>query len=234
MLSMEMDMVQYDCPYIAVTQDYDVSFFTKQWDFNTAEELLETRIVITGADRDALDNGLSALTDHERLHGHELLKRNGDTALLRSRIGQTNAMGVIRENNGYITGPFEIRDGSERWRVGFDTRDVADDAIAALDRENEFSIESETSVGLDDYYDLLQHVDAATTLLDGCRELSAVERATLETAVDAGYFTTPRDASLSALADEFDVSKTAVSKNLRRGERKILERVAAALTGLDG
>lgn len=28
MLSMTMEMVQYDCPYIAVTDDVDVSFHT--------------------------------------------------------------------------------------------------------------------------------------------------------------------------------------------------------------
>jgi len=35
------------------------------------------------------------------------------------------------------------------------------------------------------------------------------------------------------LAAEFDVSKPAVSKNLRRGERKMVERVVDALSDLD-
>jgi predicted DNA binding protein len=70
------------------------------------------------------------------------------------------------------------------------------------------------------------------TLIDGCRELSDTERETLETAVQGGYFESPRDATLGDLADEFDVSKPAASKNLRRAERKMINRVVEALSDL--
>jgi predicted DNA binding protein len=79
----------------------------------------------------------------------------------------------------------------------------------------------------------MRNVDPAISLLDGCRELSTVERETLDAAVSEGYFTTPREATLSTLAERFDVSKMAVSKNLRRGERKILGRVMDAVDELD-
>ena len=39
--------------------------------------------------------------------------------------------------------------------------------------------------------------------------------------------------NLGDLAEEFDVSKPAVSKNLRRGERQMVERVVDALSDLD-
>jgi predicted DNA binding protein len=233
MISLEMDMVQYDCPYIDTTVENDVSFYAHQWDFNPAREVLETRIMVEGADRGALDNGLDRLRDHPNMHGFDLLRREGSVALIRSRIGQTNAMGVIRERDGYITGPFEIEDGSETWHVGFDRERVAEDALSALDRNNDFSVESRQSIDLEDYHDLMRNVDPAISLLDGCRELSTVERETLDAAVSEGYFTTPREATLSTLAERFDVSKMAVSKNLRRGERKILGRVMDAVDELD-
>lgn len=59
------------------------------------------------------------------------------------------------------------------------------------------------------------------------RPLSETERRTLETAVDEGYFRTPRDATLETLTEVFDISKTGVSKNLRRAERKILKRAVS-------
>ncbi len=40
------------------------------------------------------------------------------------------------------------------------------------------------------------------TLIDGCRDLSDVERETLEHAVRDGYFQSPRSATLGTLADE--------------------------------
>ena len=233
MISLEMDMIQDDCPYIDTTLQNDVSFYAKQWDFNPAKEVLETRIMVKGDDREALNNGLTTLQEHDRMRGYDLIKRENKVALLRSRIGQTNAMKVIRNRDGYITGPFQIEDGSETWHVGFDRTDVADGAMSELSKHNEFSVESRESIDLEEYYDLMSNVNAATTLLDGCRELSDVERETLEAAVSDGYFTTPRDASLSTLAEKFDVSKMAISKNLRRGERKLLGRVMDAIDDID-
>ncbi len=233
MLSIEMDMIQYDCPYIDTTEDYDVSFFTKQWDFNAVENILETRIMATGATSRELDRGLDHLRGHDHMENFELLRRKGEKALIRTKIGETKAMEAIRDNNGYITGPFEIREGSEMWRVGFDSDDVAETALSDIDRHNEFSVQSRESVDLVDYYDVLKNVDVATGFLDGCRELSDVERATLEKAVSRGYFERPRDADLQTLADEFDISKTAVSKNLRRSQRKILEQVVKGIQAVD-
>jgi predicted DNA binding protein len=233
MLSMEVDMVQYDCPYIDTTEDYEITFFTKQWDFNAAKNVLETRIMATGATPQELDRGLDALREHSNMENFELLRRKGDRALIRSKIGETKAMEAIRDNNGYITGPFEIRDGSEMWRVGFDSKDVAERALSDLDQHNDFTVESRETVDLEDYYDVLQNVDVAGGFLDQCRDLSEVERKTLTTAVEEGYFTRPRDANLSTLADEFDISKTAVSKNLRRSQRKVLGQVVEAIEAVD-
>ncbi|SEO45553.1 Predicted DNA binding protein, contains HTH domain [Halogranum amylolyticum] len=233
MISLTMDMVQYDCPYIAVTDDVDVSFYTMHWDFNAARETLETRILVEGDDRGALTNGLGALGEQTGMREFDLLSRQGESAVIKSDIEQTNAMKVIRENDGYITGPFRIREGSELWNVGFDTGDAADDALAELERENDFSVEARNATSLDDYLDIVQNVDPAKELLDGCRALSEVERQTLERAVEGGYFQTPRDATLGTLAEEFDVSKTAASKNLRRSEQKVLERVISAASSLD-
>ena len=234
MLSMTMDVVQYDCPYIAVTDDVDVSFHTMHWDFDASRQALETRILVTGASDGALANGLDALADQPGMRGFDLLSRRGDTAVIKSFIDETNAMRVVRDHDGYITGPFQIREGSELWNVGFDTSADADEALADLERENDFSVEARNSITLEDYLDVLQNIDAATGYLDDCRNLSTVEQRTLATAVDAGYFETPRETSLTALAEEFDVSKTSVSKNLRRGEKKILGGVVDTREGVDG
>jgi len=234
MRSLTVDMVQYDCPYIDVSDSHDVSFFAKQWDFNPADRELETRILLTGADPDALDVGLAALDDHDRMESLDLLSRRGRRAVLRTKIGETDAMHAIREHGGYITGPFEIKDGSELWRLGFETERVAGETLSALDRHNDFHVVRDEAVELDDYYDLVSNARAAKSLLDGCRDLTDVERRTLAAAVEGGYFARPRESDLGDLADEFGISTTAVSKNLRRAERKVLARFVDASASLDG
>jgi predicted DNA binding protein len=233
MLSMEVDMVQYDCPYIDTTEQHEITFFTKQWNFDAAQEHLETRIMAEGETPAVLDRGLDALRQHPNMHTMELLRRKGEKALFRSRIGETSAMRSIRENSGYITGPFEIRDGSEMWRVGFDSESVSQRALSDVDRHNDFSVESRETVDLEDYYEVFRNVDVASGLIDQCRELSDVERETLIRAVEEGYFTRPREADLSTLAGEFGISKTAVSKNLRRSQRKVLSQVVDVIDAVD-
>ncbi|MEZ3144278.1 helix-turn-helix domain-containing protein [Halobaculum sp. MBLA0143] len=233
MIDTTLDMEQYDCPFIDTTADHDVSFAAVQWEFDTATESLETRMVVEGGDRHALADGLVALRDHDQMAEYELLRKTGGVAQIRTVIDETAAMSTVRDNGGYITGPFYIADGSELWHVGFDDREAEDATLARLDRRNEFDVVDREEPELPELQEFVQNAGAAMTLVEGCRDLSPVERQTLETAASEGYFESPRSATLGSLADEFDVSKPAVSKNLRRGQRKMLQRVVDALEELD-
>lgn len=59
-------------------------------------------------------------------------------------------------------------------------------------------------------------------------------RETLVTAAEAGYFEPLREISLDDLADEFGVSKTVASMNLRRAERKLVDATVDSLSSIDG
>ncbi|MCU4752841.1 helix-turn-helix domain-containing protein [Halobacteria archaeon AArc-curdl1] len=233
MIDFTLDMKQYDCPFIDTSDDHDVAFTAVQWEFDSRRRELETRMMVEGEDRSILESGLSTLQAHDNMQECTLFKKHEGTALLRTVINETDAMRVIRDNQGYITGPFHIEDGSERWEVGFDTGDTADDALAELERNNEFDVLAQDDFELTELYDLLENADAASNLLEGCRSLSDVERQTLAVAAKKGYFDQPRGATLQMLASEFDISDTAVSKNVRRAERKILKRVVDAMEGIE-
>ncbi|MFB6118172.1 helix-turn-helix domain-containing protein [Halosegnis sp.] len=233
MIELTLDMEQYDCPFIDTTAEYDVTFSAIHWTFDETERSLATRMFVEGADPGALDNGLSALTDHEHMHEATLLSRQQEVAHVRTTIHETAAMATIRRNDGYITGPFYIEDGSEQWRVGFDRASTADGTLSSLEADNDFSVLERSEMSLADMEGFVSNVGAAMTLVDGCRDLSETERETLEAAVDEGYFESPRDATLSDLAEQFDVSKSAVSKTLRRGEDKLLGSAVDALEDID-
>jgi predicted DNA binding protein len=233
MIDIALDMRQYDCPFIDTTDDADLSFAASHWEFNPAAEQLETRMVVEAPDRYELDQGLSMLREHEGMHGFDLIAKRGGAARIRTTIRETSAMSTIRRNDGYITGPFYIEDGHETWHVGFDDEGLADGALAGLERDNDFSVRSREDTSIPEVSELMSNAGAAMTLIDGCQELSDTERETLETAVQGGYFESPRDATLGDLADEFDVSKPAASKNLRRAERKMINRVVEALGELE-
>ncbi|MXR52444.1 helix-turn-helix domain-containing protein [Halovenus sp. WSH3] len=233
MIDISMEMEQQDCPFIDTTADYDVSFSSFQWNFDGGDRELETRMVVEGQSREALDNALQALQDHRNMYSCTLRKRMGNTAHIRTTIDETDAMETIREYDGYVTGPFHIEGGSETWHVGFDSTHSADNTLSDLDRNNEFTIISRRQTALAEMQELIEKRDAAIELLRGSQSLTATERKTIATAFESGYFQSPRETTLSDLAEEFDISKPGVSKNLRRGQRKITQSVAGALEHLD-
>lgn len=64
---------------------------------------------------------------------------------------------------------------------------------------------------------------------DGLRDriagLTPEQRETVLLALEAGYFTIPREASMAELAAELDISQQAASERLRRGTKRVLENV---------
>ncbi len=233
MKTLKLDMVQYDCPYIQTTRQHDVAFHTQHWEFDQSDRTLETRLLAIGSSRSELSDALETFSTFQMSKGIELLSRKANTAMLRSQIDETNAMRTVLDNDGYVTGPFVIRDGSEIWNVGFDTRESADRTLAELERENEYDVASEGALEVDDFFTILQNLDSLGPLLSALQQLTDTELETLETAVENGYFSTPRGMNLEELSNEFDVSKMGASKNLRRSQRKVLREVVRVANDLD-
>ncbi len=234
MIDLDIDMRQYDCPFIDTTDDVDIAFSAVQWQLDTDAEELETRLIARADSRDALESGLRRLRDHRNMNECYVLSKQEAVAQIGTVIEQTNAMETIQRNGGYITGPFHIEGGREHWHVGFDDDGSEAETLSELDRHNEFDVENRDRFGTTELFDLIENSNSALSLLDGCRSLTETERETFEVASRFGYYETPRGATLAELADHFEISKTAVSMTLRRGERKILGAAVTALGELGG
>ncbi len=233
MIDLDIDMRQYDCPFIDTTDDVDIAFSAVQWQLDTDDEKLETRLIAKGKSTGALETGLRELREHPNMTECYILSKRDAVAQIGTKIEETNAMRTIDRNGGYITGPFRIEDGRERWHVGFDDDEDEDHTLAELERHNDYTVEDRDQLGPTALFDLLENSDSAMRLLEGCRSLTETERTTFEVASRAGYYETPRETTLEELADHFDVSKTAVSMNLRRSERKVLKAALTALENID-
>lgn len=66
-------------------------------------------------------------------------------------------------------------------------------------------------------------LSADTTVELDLSILTKKQLATLELALDMGYYERPREVDLSALADELDVTRSAVSQRLRTAELKLIK-----------
>jgi predicted DNA binding protein len=231
MINVSMEIEQYDCPFVHASDDHDVAFSSVHCD--AGPRATEVRMVAEAGDRGALENSLDAVRAHREVDEYELFSKVDNVAKFRTVVEQTSAMSSVRSNDGYVTGPFYAEAGTETWHVGFDEPGMADRALAAIEGDHELEVVAREDTDEAELHEIVQNAGAAMTLIEGCKDLSDVERQTLEAAVSDGYYENPRDATLGTLAERFGVSKPAVSKNLRRGEQKMIQRVIEALDNIE-
>jgi predicted DNA binding protein len=79
-------------------------------------------------------------------------------------------------------------------------------------------------------HDIAIHIERTYTLTEESLrgrmfDLTPEQREALVLALNRGYFSTPRETDMDALAAELGISQQAFSSRLRRGEQKVLENV---------
>jgi len=109
-------------------------------------------------------------------------------------------------------GPSSIPDDEGRGREDDCDADPADDRLAALGRR--------FSAADVDVESVKRVADEPSPL----RGLTDAQRDLLLEAVDAGYFDTPRECTLTELADRCDIAPSTASETLRRAERCVVTR----------
>jgi len=148
---------------------------------------------------------LQDMDDCEEVVDLELLGRPGPEALVQFETSEPLLLVPVRKSGALLDLPFEVRDGRASWEVTA-TRDrlsTLGDQLQALGIS--FEVESVT-----------QGVEADRLLTD--RQSTLVE-----TAVEEGYYDTPRDCTLTDLAAEVGVAKSTASETLHRAEGKIVK-----------
>lgn len=146
-----------------------------------------------------------AIDAHPRIVWHDRVDASDDRLLSRYRTTDTSLYEFVERSDLAPEYPVVVRNG---W-FDFDltgTRAELDRVRTGL-ADGPLSFELQFVVGEDDTEGLL----------------TDRQRDVLETAIRAGYFEVPRDATLAAVADELDVDKSTASTVLRRGEARLLK-----------
>lgn len=155
---------------------------------------------------DGIDGFVAALREQPSIDGVTVLDRFGDRALV--RVGWAPPVPAFLEQVATADVRLVGLSGtSERWTVQLRAGDHG--AIEAFH-------EGCADAGIDVSLDRLRTL-ARTRDDDRPYGLTETQLETLLAAYRAGYFEDPRETSLEALGDRFDVSARAVSKRLRGG-----------------
>jgi predicted DNA binding protein len=176
---------------------------------------------------------------------YALFRIEGDVDAYRRRIEDVDSirrynLTSIDERSFYSYVVQETREEERRWRRAFASRDLVVVPPIVYDDEARMTL---TVVGdTDDLQALLEafpdgfdlaverigdydrrHATIASGLTD--RQLEAIEAA-----VEVGYYSVPREASLGAVADELGCAESTASNHLRKAEAHVMRRLVSQVS----
>lgn len=154
---------------------------------------------------------LADLADAEAIVDHEVLHLRDGDALVQFETSRPMLLFPLRSAGVPLELPFDIVNGEAAWEVT-----ASHERLSALG-------EALDVVGVDFQIERFrQDLERQSLLTDHQRDL-------VRAAVEAGYYDTPRETTLTELADELDMAKSSLSETLHRAEERIVKEFVAGL-----
>ncbi|SNZ03870.1 Predicted DNA binding protein, contains HTH domain [Natronoarchaeum philippinense] len=163
---------------------------------------------ITGDD---LASVLEAMGDHEVLTSVDPLEGSDDRVLVQFETTRPLLLFSARESGVPIELPMDIRDGEASMEVT-----ASRDRLSMLGEQlDAFGLPFEVEL-------VRERVDSERLLTDRQREL-------LVEAVERGYYDTPRECSVTELAEAIGCAKSTCSETLHRAEERVIKQFVGDL-----
>ncbi|MFN3383377.1 MAG: helix-turn-helix domain-containing protein [Archaeoglobaceae archaeon] len=226
-----LDMIQPDCPFILSSEKMEVTYYMTFWDFT--DKLLLNRGYIHALNSEELDLALREIKEEPNFIDLKVLEKEKGRAMIKTTIRFTEAMDIIKRNNGYVVGPFFIRRGREIWHIGFDDNESLENTLSELDKNHEFYIKRKDYVSSEDLSLVLSNISLIVELINSIKNLDLIEKQILEFAIELGYFCDPKKVKLDDLSSYLNLSKGYVSRKLRNGVKKIFPQVLKLSTSMN-
>jgi hypothetical protein len=165
---------------------------------------------LTGPDPAGLLREMDAVEDVTSV---EVLKHTEGEVLVQFETTMPLLLLPARDSGVPLEMPFDIQDGTAVWEV-----------TAPSDRLSELGSQLEA-------FGISFSVDYVQQRLSDDQVLTERQERLVTTAIEKGYYDTPRESSLTELADEVDIAKSTASETLHRAEEKIIKRFVESLGG---
>ncbi|MFB6312249.1 MAG: helix-turn-helix domain-containing protein [Salinirussus sp.] len=148
---------------------------------------------------------LASIQDYDDVQALEVLRRSDEMVLIQFETGTPLLLLPLRDSGVSMELPIEIRDGAVTWHVT-----APRDRLSALrDQLQQF--------------DVTYRVEAVHERVEDEPLLTERQRRLVTAAVEAGYYDTPREATLTELANDLGIAKSTASETLHRAEGRIIK-----------
>ncbi|WP_340100678.1 helix-turn-helix domain-containing protein [Salinibaculum salinum] len=148
------------------------------------------------------------IEDAEDVTSVDMLKYSDGDVLVQFETTMPLLLLPARDSGVPLEMPFEIQDGTATWEV-----------TAPSERLSELGTQLES-------FGISFTVDYVQQRLNEEQLVTDRQRRVVQTALEEGYYDTPRDSSLTELADSLDIAKSTASETLHRAEEKIIKHYA--------
>ena len=148
---------------------------------------------------------VGGMEDAEGVHRLELLAGSAESALVEFETGDPLLLLSVRESAVPLELPLTVQDG-----------EATLDVTASRDSLSTLATQLET-------FGMSFDVEYVRELSDSEHLLTDRQRRLLDVAVEEGYYDSPRDCTLTELAEEVGVAKSTASETLHRAEGKIIK-----------
>jgi hypothetical protein len=158
---------------------------------------------------------VDAMRDYEVVTAVDILQQTGGTTLVQFETTEPILLLPVQKAGTPLDLPFVIRDGNVDWEIT-----ATHDRLSTLvDQLREFDIDF-------DVRSMVYEVDTTQLLTE---QQTRIVRCAIET----GYYDTPRESTLTELADDLGLAKSTCSETLHRAEEKIIKQFALDLDVID-
>lgn len=222
-----IDLVQYDCPVIGLT------------------EITEgVKATVLGVNNAYINNGVEKLylhlegdsfrevyncienIDRKRLAiDYRIIYRKNNKAGIYMVIKKTDAMEKSLEYNAIPAAPWVSVDGVERWTLGFLRKNELNEYISRVKDKNYVKRARVIKVQEDTMAIVSLSFFSILEFLEEINKLTKTQLRMLEKAFIEGYYEWPRKKNLMDLSKDMGVSRVAVTKLLRRAEYKVVKSI---------
>lgn len=151
------------------------------------------------------DEVMADMEAYDEIVSLDVLGQPGSTTVVQFETSQPLLLMALQESGALLNLPFEIQDGQAHWSVS-----------ATHDRLSDLGEQLE-AMGLS------FQVESITQQNESDQPLTDRQEALIEAAVENGYYDTPRDCSLTELAEDVGVAKSTASETLHRAEGTIIK-----------
>lgn len=168
----------------------------------------ENGVGLTEIEGDSLSDLLEEMAAYEAVPEMEVLNRTDDRALVQFETTLPLLLLPARDSGVPLEMPFDLSDGTATWEL-----QTSSDRLSELSEQLEF-------------FDISFTVDYIQYDVNEKQLLTESQEETVKKAIEMGYYDTPRQCSLTDLAEEMDRAKSTISETLHRAEEKIIKQVA--------